>query len=120
MRQDIPASMREVASGPAATANTADTRLSQVPVPRAQSQDAKSPHPQRLMGALVAYAAYTIAVVVAMGLGSVAGAITEILVGRNDFAATGAGLVVAVVAVVPLFRIARLVARGLTTRSDHA
>lgn len=114
MRQGVSASMPEVADRPTATPSTADTRLSPVPVPRAHP-GRQAPRAQRLLGAYVAYAAFTIAVVVAMGLGSVAGAITEILVGRNDFAATGVGLVVAVVAVVPLFRIARLVAHGLTT-----
>jgi hypothetical protein len=74
----------------------------------------RTPRMQRRLRASVAYAAYTMAVVIAAGLGSVAGAITETLIGRNDLPATGVALVAFAAALVPLLRIARLVARGLT------
>jgi len=115
IREDGSASMRDVANGgPTGAQGAAGSRL-------APGRDALThptrqiPRMQRPLRAYVAYIAYTTAVIIAVGLGSVAGAITEILIGRNDLPATGVALVVVVAALVPLLRIARLVARGLTT-----
>jgi ABC-type nitrate/sulfonate/bicarbonate transport system permease component len=68
---------------------------------------------QRLVRASLAYAAYSTAVIIGLGVGSVAGVITQLLFGRNDWVDTGVALVVFAAAFMPLIRIARLVVRGL-------
>ena len=69
---------------------------------------------QRFVGAYIAYAAYSMAVIIGLGLGSVGGVIAQLLFGRNDWVDTGVALVVFAVVIVPLIRVARLVVRGLS------
>jgi hypothetical protein len=110
MPKDGSALMHDMANDVARAAQaTAGSRL-------APERDSRQlPRMRRPLRPYVSYVAYTTAVIIALGLGSVAGAITEILIGRNELPATGVALVVVAAALVPLVRIARSVARGLMT-----
>jgi hypothetical protein len=116
MREQGSALMRDGANGgPQSAQAAAGSWPASGREPWAHHPARQTPGKQRPLRGYVAYAAYTAGVTIACGLGSVAGAITEILIRRNDLAATGVAFVVVVVALVPLLRIARFVARGLMT-----